>query len=689
MKRALLISLCVYLSYFTLQAQKRGQEKIDSLLSEVERTTSDTSKIRLFVMISYNYEYTDATTALKWSLKALELSKRIKWKPGQFAAINQTGFVYGALGNYTKAMENSSEALRIATELEDESLLMKAYLSMGLISDWKAEYTRALEYLYKSLRLAEKLNNKSFAATVYANISNVYQEMGQHSRSIVILEKTIKAFEDLKSPENIAITYLNMGIAYHECKNPRKALDCYFRSLKIIEEYDKPYVTSKLMSSIASAYNEFGDYDKAIEYNNRSIKLCEDIKDPRGIAFGYANIGSIYLDMAIDTVKRSNEKQRFINKGELLQSSVLHLKKAASIANQLNVRDLEVQVWSEMSKAYKEMGDFKLAFEAFQKAKIIADSNFSIEKQKLLADMEAKYENEVKQKEIEVLTEKNMRQRVLITSAVVIVLLLAGLVAIVIVSLRNKRRANVILEQKNAIIQSDLEEAKDYVLSLLPARLNNGTIVTDWKFVPSSQLGGDAFGYNWLDDNHFFFYILDVCGHGIGSALHAVSVVNAINSQTNELMDLKNPGKAISFLNENFLFTNHNGLFFSMWYGVYNKLEAKLTYVCAGHPPPVMFDGEGNQKLLGNTNIAVGWVEGYQFKTVTIDVEKNSRIVLFTDGVYEFENVTGEINLIDKIYDVLTKDNNLSMDGYHDILVSQCKSQTFPDDYSMVMIGIS
>ena len=54
--------------------------------------------------------------------------------------------------------------------------------------------------------------------------------------------------------------------------------------------------------------------------------------------------------------------------------------------------------------------------------------------------------------------------------------------------------------------------------SLLPDKLKKGLIKTDWRFVPSAELGGDSFGYHWLDDDHFAFYLLDVSGHGVGAA---------------------------------------------------------------------------------------------------------------------------------------------------------------------------
>ena len=73
-----------------------------------------------------------------------------------------------------------------------------------------------------------------------------------------------------------------------------------------------------------------------------------------------------------------------------------------------------------------------------------------------------------------------------------------------------------------------MAEAARYVASLLPEPLADGPIQVEWRFIPSTQLGGDSFGYHWLDDDHFAFYLLDVSGHGVGASLMSVSAMNVL-----------------------------------------------------------------------------------------------------------------------------------------------------------------
>ena len=101
------------------------------------------------------------------------------------------------------------------------------------------------------------------------------------------------------------------------------------------------------------------------------------------------------------------------------------------------------------------------------------------------------------------------------------------------ISRLERDEAYKVLEQQQKIIQQEINEAANYVRSLLPAPMPAGsTVPADWRFITSSDLGGDSFGYHWLSPHQLVIYLLDVCGHGVGSALLSVSALNTIRNRT-------------------------------------------------------------------------------------------------------------------------------------------------------------
>src|SRR5262245_21907037 len=98
------------------------------------------------------------------------------------------------------------------------------------------------------------------------------------------------------------------------------------------------------------------------------------------------------------------------------------------------------------------------------------------------------------------------------------------------VNLLERNEAFRQLAESQRLLAEEVAQAARYVQSLLPPKLT-GDVRIDWLFVPSTQLGGDMFGYHWLDSDHLAVYLLDVSGHGVGSSLLAVSAANLLSGK--------------------------------------------------------------------------------------------------------------------------------------------------------------
>ncbi len=203
-------------------------------------------------------------------------------------------------------------------------------------------------------------------------------------------------------------------------------------------------------------------------------------------------------------------------------------------------------------------------------------------------------------------------------------------------------------------LDRELAEAYDYVLSVLPPPLTTGAVLADWFYHPCTRLGGDAFGYQMLDSRCFSAFMMDVAGHGAGSALFSVTVANVLRQGMLPGVDFRDPAAVLRGLNRMFPMERHNNLFFTMWYGVYNTVDRVLAYATAGHHPAFMLPAGATQTVpLGTRNPSIGIAADREVTAARTPVAPGSSLFLFSDGVFEITDTEGHDWGLDQILSLL------------------------------------
>jgi sigma-B regulation protein RsbU (phosphoserine phosphatase) len=265
-----------------------------------------------------------------------------------------------------------------------------------------------------------------------------------------------------------------------------------------------------------------------------------------------------------------------------------------------------------------------------------------------------------------------------------------------IARIRYHSRGYINLLQRNEVMKQltdELSEAAQYVRNILPAPLKEGAVTTDWRFISSTSLGGDAFGYHWLDDDHFALYLLDVCGHGVGAALLSVTVMNVLRSQTLPNTEFRAPEQVLSALNENFQMENQNGMYFTIWYGVYNKKTRRMVYATGGHPAALYMAGDGpvpsSVKRLETRNMVIGGMSGIPFHKAECELSLPGRLYIFSDGCYEVSKPDGGVWTYDE-FSVFMAEAPAAGESRMDRLLQQARRfegrEILPDDFSILEV---
>jgi phosphoserine phosphatase RsbU/P len=208
---------------------------------------------------------------------------------------------------------------------------------------------------------------------------------------------------------------------------------------------------------------------------------------------------------------------------------------------------------------------------------------------------------------------------------------------LIIVFIENKRMQNALLEQE--ALKREMQLAARIQNQLIPGELDlpqSPSVNIKTFYQPHYGIGGDYYDIVKLSPYKIGFCIADVSGKGVGAAMLMSNFQAIIRSLFTSNVDLK---KLINQLNQRVNQSANNEKFITMFIGRYNLITRRLTYVNAGHLPPLLFDERKNviQNLdkgcigLGMLdfipNIEVG-------KTV---VTKKSKLLAFTDGLVELD----------------------------------------------------
>jgi sigma-B regulation protein RsbU (phosphoserine phosphatase) len=240
-------------------------------------------------------------------------------------------------------------------------------------------------------------------------------------------------------------------------------------------------------------------------------------------------------------------------------------------------------------------------------------------------------------------------------------------------------------------LRGELAEAALYVRSLLPAPMSR-PFASDWRFVPSTALGGDAFGYHWIDPDHFAMYLLDVCGHGVGPCLLSVAVLHLLQAGSLREVDFRDPGQVLVALNETYQMKTNQDLYFTLWYGVFQPSNRRLDYGCAGHPPAVLVDpGSARVQLLRPKGLPIGMMPGVPYGCESIIVPLNRHLYLLSDGVFEVERADGTMMTFDELIAWITAAGNrgpVDLDHLYRYLVGTRGGETLEDDLSILRFAL-
>ena len=229
-------------------------------------------------------------------------------------------------------------------------------------------------------------------------------------------------------------------------------------------------------------------------------------------------------------------------------------------------------------------------------------------------------------------------------------------------------------------MESELLIAKEIQSSALPDKFPAYPERYDFDIYAcmdaARDVGGDFYDFYFIDEDKLLFLIADVSGKGVPAALFMMTVKTLVNTISKEGLS---PKELIKEINNTICSNNKRGLFVTMFIGIMDFKQSKLTCINCGHNPPLIKQIGNYDYLHLESNVVLGAIKDMDFEIKEIPISPNDSIFIYTDGITEAMDKNSQLYGELRLKNILNSSKNLSS---YDI----CKN--IKDDVALYSGGI-
>jgi len=455
----------LFISFFlNNKANSQNIQLADSIKNQLTIAKEDSTIITLFIKLGDVFEVDNPDSAehcYKFALKAA-----IKNSNSKFITIcyNKVGLFYSNNGNYKAAIKAYQTLLNVMIIQKNEPEVAYCYLNIGEVYMYQGNYLKALDLYQKALKIFEKysksnnltvsLSCKKGMVRSYNDIGTIHAENQALPLSLEYFKKALSTEEQIGDKRVISGCYNNIGIIYYMQSDYPQAIEYYKKSLKTAEEInDKPGMSERY-NNLGLVYADKGNNNLAINYYLKSFKIDEELGDKKGMAIVLGNISLL-----------NNQIKNY-------REAIKYAERSLEIAKNIGSLDEQKCAYNYLSTAYDSLKNYKKTSQYLKLFKLLNDSIYNIESGKQIKEMEAIYQTEKKQKEIELLNKDKELQNAKISKQetqkiglIAGIILMLVLLVVIFVSYNQKKKANKLLvfqkhqiEEKNEELNQQNEE---------------------------------------------------------------------------------------------------------------------------------------------------------------------------------------------------------------------------------------
>lgn len=589
-----------------------------------------------------------------------------------YKAYNGLGRLYYNGGEYQKSIEAYLKEIEIRESLNDTEGVAIASFNLGRTHRTIGNYQLALALYQKSLTFSEKLGDKKYIATncneiglVYASLSRsdlaIKENEVNFNKALEFHEKALQIYQEENNKLEIALSLNNIANNYSRLATNQfvaqygeewedslellstnaitstfgKTFDYYNQALAIFEELNEKQEILNANINLGSHYIYTRNWSKSKSYLNKALRLSRELNSSYDVALALYQIGE-------NAYRQKN-----------LEGAEQNILQSLAISNDLGVKDLSMFSHKKLGKIYEKTGSLQKALYHFKNYNLIKDVMFSENSQKSITEMQTKYETEKKEQELKLMKNQDelqkstiQRQRLMIGLAVGGFLVILAFSGLLINMVRQKQRANKVLEEKNELISHQKQEITDsirYASRIQSAVLPSATLLSESLkehfvlFLPRDIVSGDFYWFTKQGDK-VVLVASDCTGHGVPGAFMSMLGVSFLYEIVNK-DNILQPAQILNKLRELIKVTlsqtgkqneQKDGMDISL--SVLDLTNMKLEWAGAFNSLYLVRNKELTEYKADKMPVAIHVNDHQSFTNHEIQLESGDTFYMFSDG---------------------------------------------------------
>jgi len=233
------------------------------------------------------------------------------------------------------------------------------------------------------------------------DLSSAYQCINP-DEGIKMGTKAMELARKLKWDKGIAKANNNIGMNYYGKSDYTKSLEYYSKALEVFETTKNLRGTLSALGNIITLYISRSDYQKALEYLYKALKINKGFGDKEAIAGNFASIGRICVAVALDSSKVQLYHLFSGSKRTALRKAMIYSDSAILTGREIDAWEIMETAYASLGVSQEMLGDYKSALGSYHKYMSVRDSVIKNVVDKKMSDLEKKYNEELRQKQMDI-----------------------------------------------------------------------------------------------------------------------------------------------------------------------------------------------------------------------------------------------------------------------------------------------